>query len=159
MTLLDYLLKALVIVVCFLLAVPVGTPAVRALLRRVARQPQPLPPGTLPAEPSASSGQHHATVDLAPSEGDAVPGIVGAGEELSGGYWIGLLERAALFASVLSGFPAGIAVVLAVKSIGRYPELRTPTGSKGELFIIGTFASMLWAAAFAGLAYGLVRLW
>ena len=89
----------------------------------------------------------------------SVPGLEAAGEQLKGGYWIGLLERAALFACVLSGFPAGIAVVLGVKGLGRYPELRTPTGSKGELFIIGTFSSMLWAALWSGLAYGLVRLW
>ena len=78
---------------------------------------------------------------------------------MKGGYWIGLLERAALFACVLTGFPAGIAVVLGVKGLGRYPELRTPTGSKGELFIIGTFSSMLWAALWSGLAWGLIRLW
>ena len=130
---LDLVLKALVIVACFALAVPAGTPAVRTLLRRVERRQQAQEAG--------------------------VPGLLLAEKELAGGYWIGLLERAALFACVLAGFPAGIAVVLGVKSIGRYPELRTPTGRKGELFIIGTFASMLWAAAFAGLAYGVVRLW
>lgn len=153
---LDFVLKALIIAACFILAVPVGTPPVRALLRRVARHDAQGPPLTPPQHQPVLV---HGPGELAPSEADAVPGIVRAEEELAGGYWIGLLERAALFASVLSGFPAGIAVVLAVKSIGRYPELRTPTGSKGELFIIGTFASMLWAAAFAGLAYGLVRLW
>ncbi len=90
---------------------------------------------------------------------DVVSGLGAAGEALKGGYWIGLLERAALFACVLSGFPAGIAVVLGVKGLGRYPELRRPAGGKGELFIIGTFASMLWSALWSGLAYGLVRLW
>lgn len=130
---LDLVLKAAVVVVCFVVAVPVGTPAVRSLLRRVERRQQAQEPGAA--------------------------GLLLAEKELAGGYWIGLLERAALYACVLSGFPAGIAVVLGVKSIGRYPELRTPTGRKGELFIIGTFASMLWAAAFAGVAYGAVRLW
>lgn len=130
---LDLVLKAAVVVVCFVVAVPVGTPAVRALLKRVERRQQAQEPG--------------------------VAGLLLAEKELAGGYWIGLLERAALYACVLTGFPAGIAVVLGVKSIGRYPELRTPTGRKGELFIIGTFASMLWAAAFAGVAYAVVRLW
>lgn len=133
----DFLLKGLIVVACFLVAVLGGTPVVRGLLRRIGRATAPNSKA-LPA---------------------AVPGIVEAGEELPGGYWLGLLERAALFVCVLSGFPGGIAVVLGVKSIGRYPELRTPTGRKGELFIIGTFASMLWAAAFAGIAWGLVRLW
>ena len=90
---------------------------------------------------------------------DGVPGLEAAGDELKGGYWIGLLERAALFACVMSGFPEGIALVLGVKGLGRYPELRTPSGSKGELFIIGTFSSMLWAALLSGIAWGLVRLW
>ena len=131
---LEFVLKALIVVVCFAAATLGGTPVVRGLLRRIGRRRE------------------------VPGAG-GVPGIVEAAQELPGGYWLGLLERAALFVCVLSGFPAGIAVVLGVKSIGRYPELRTPTGRKGELFIIGTFASMLWAAAFSGIAYGLVRLW
>lgn len=131
--------KALIILACFIIAVWGGTPPVRWLLRRIERPAVP-PVATTPGDTS-------------------VPGLGRAEEELPGGFWLGLLERAALFSCVLAGFPGGIAVVLGVKSIGRYPELRTPTGSKGELFIIGTFASMLWAAAFAGLAYGLVRLW
>lgn len=133
---LEFIAKALIIVACFILAVWGGTPPVRWLLRRIAR------PAPAPVAPDTS-----------------VPGLARAEDDLPGGFWLGLLERAALFCCVLTGFPGGIAVVLGVKSIGRYPELRTPTGAKGELFIIGTFASMLWAAAFAGLAYGLVRLW
>lgn len=132
----DILTKGAVIAVCFAVATFGGTPAVKGLIRRIDVQPPP-PEG----------------------ESSAVPGIARASAQLRGGMWIGLLERAALFVCVLAGFPAGIAVVLAVKSVGRYPELRTPTGSTGELFIIGTFASMLWAAAFAGLAYGIIRLW
>ena len=57
-----------------------------------------------------------------------------------------------MYVCIVAGFPAGIAVVLGGKGLGRYAELASPTSRKGELFIIGTFASMLWAAAFAGLA-------
>ena len=73
-------------------------------------------------------------------------------QELPGGRWVGMLERLAVFVCIVAGFPAGIAVVLGVKGLGRYAELASPTSRKGELFIIGTFASMLWAAAFAGVA-------
>ncbi len=150
-----FVAQAAIVAACFALAVFVGTPVVRRLLVGIEKREQvvpqdPTPELTVGGEPLSSAPVHH---------GDGVPGLEAAAEQLKGGYWIGLLERAALFACVLSGFPAGIAVVLGVKGLGRYPELRTPTGSKGELFIIGTFSSMLWAALWAGLAYGLVRLW
>lgn len=90
-----------------------------------------------------------------------------AGRVLRGGTWIGLLERAAIYATLLAGWPEGLAVTLAIKGLGRYPELRaaesaeTTSGGAGptatrvdsgaaERFIIGTFASVLWAAACAG---------
>ena len=77
-----------------------------------------------------------------------------AGQVLRGGAWIGALERAAIFASLVGGWPEGLAVVLALKGLGRYPELRAAedgvrTGA-AERFIIGTFTSVLWAAACAG---------
>jgi hypothetical protein len=74
-----------------------------------------------------------------------------AGEVLRGGAWIGALERAGIFASLVAGWPEGLAIVLGLKGLGRYPELRNQerTGA-AERFIIGTFASVLWAAACAG---------
>lgn len=74
--------------------------------------------------------------------------IEGAAAALRGGLWIGLLERGAVFASLVAGFPEGVAIALAVKGLGRYPELRAPGAA--ERFIIGTFASVLWASACAG---------
>jgi hypothetical protein len=78
---------------------------------------------------------------------------VRAGEVLRGGAWIGALERLAVFVTLIAGWGPGLAIVLAVKGLGRYPELRNQedTGA-AERFIIGTFASVLWAAACAGLA-------
>jgi hypothetical protein len=78
----------------------------------------------------------------------------GAGRVLRGGAWIGVLERVAIYASLVAGWPEGLAVVLAVKGLGRYPELRAAedgvrTGA-AERFIIGTFTSVLWACACAG---------
>lgn len=76
-----------------------------------------------------------------------------AGEVLRGGAWIGALERLAVYAALVAGWGTGLAIVLAVKGLGRYPELRNgeDTGV-AERFIIGTFTSVLWAAACAGLA-------
>jgi ribose transport system permease protein len=54
----------------------------------------------------------------------------------------------ALAGALLAGLPDGIAVVVAVKALGRYPELRAAGAS--ERFITGTLASLLWAAAAAG---------
>lgn len=68
-----------------------------------------------------------------------------ATELLHGGAVIGVLERAAVTVSLLAGFGEGLAVVLAVKGLARYPELREARA--GEQFIIGTFTSVLWAAA------------
>ncbi|WP_121252410.1 hypothetical protein [Nocardioides ferulae] len=71
---------------------------------------------------------------------------------LRGGAWIGALERAGVFVTLVAGWPEGVAVVLGLKGLGRYPELRSGenTGA-AERFIIGTFTSVLWAAACAGL--------
>jgi hypothetical protein len=62
---------------------------------------------------------------------------------LRGGAVIGVLERAAVAVTLLAGWPEGLAVVLAVKGLARYPELREARA--GEQFIIGTFTSVLWA--------------
>ena len=90
-----------------------------------------------------------AFVDRGQPEADAV----GNAGILKGGAWIGALERLAVFAGLAAGFPEGVAVVLALKGVGRYPDLRAEggKGSTTERFIIGTFASVLWAAAAAGL--------
>jgi hypothetical protein len=76
-----------------------------------------------------------------------------AGDVLRGGAWIGALERLAVFVTLIVGWGPGLAIVLAVKGLGRYPELRNQedTGA-AERFIIGTFTSVLWAAGCAGLA-------
>ena len=77
-----------------------------------------------------------------------------AGSVLRGGAWIGYLERGAVASTLLAGFPEGLALVLAVKGVGRYPELRDAGrgADAPEEFIIGTLASLLWAAAAAGTA-------
>jgi hypothetical protein len=83
----------------------------------------------------------------------AAIGVAGGPQDpdvLRGGTWIGFLERAAVGATILAGSAEGLVVVLAVKGLGRYAELRAPAAA--ERFIIGTLASALWAAACVGVA-------
>lgn len=82
------------------------------------------------------------------------PPIPPVPELLHGGAVIGVLERAAVAATLLAGFGAGLAVVLAVKGLARYPELREARA--GEQFIIGTFASVLWAVGCWATTHALV---
>ncbi len=69
---------------------------------------------------------------------------------LRGGRWIGILERLAITGALVSGYPEAVAVVIAIKGLGRYPELRGRTGedssAASERFIVGTLASFVWAA-------------
>ena len=81
-----------------------------------------------------------------------------ARDALRGGTWIGILERTAITGCLLTGYPGGIAFVIAVKGLGRYPELRDNPGAS-ERFVIGTLASMLWAAAVGVAAEALLSSW
>ena len=134
-------LKAAIVVAGGVLAA-LGNPVVRWLLRRIDR---------IPAE-DAEVAQTRASL-----------GLEAAQKDLPGGQWIGILERVAVYACIVTAFPAGIAMVLAVKGLGRYADLATESESgasrKGELFIIGTFVSILWAATWAGAAYLAVWVW
>lgn len=98
-------------------------------------------------------------VDRADVRADARAGIAESGNTLDqagavlrGGAWIGALERLAVYAGLAAGFPEGVAVVLALKGVGRFPDLRESGGNGAtERFIIGTLTSVLWAAGCAGL--------
>lgn len=96
-------------------------------------------------------------------DGRGRAGVEAAASVLRGGAWIGAFERTGIFAALAAGWPEGIAVVLALKGLGRYSELKSdgPTtaaaaqGGVAERFIIGTFSSVLWAVACAGVVAGL----
>jgi F0F1-type ATP synthase membrane subunit c/vacuolar-type H+-ATPase subunit K len=135
----SIVLKGLVVAVFGAAAVFAGSPLVRRVFRLA-----DAPPGKVASAEAAEA---------------VSPGIQAAASTLRGGHWIGLLERLAVYATILSGFGAGIAVVLAVKGLARYPELQATTTGAAERFIIGTFVSVLYAAACAGLAWWLVGLW
>jgi len=68
-------------------------------------------------------------------------------EVLRGGLTIGVLERLAVAGAILAGFPEALAVVVAIKGVGRFTELASSEAR--ERFIIGTFASLIWACACA----------
>ena len=70
-------------------------------------------------------------------------------EVLRGGTTIGYLERLAVALAIVAGFPEAIAVVVAIKGIGRFSELAAAEAR--ERFIFGTLASLLWACIIAGL--------
>lgn len=77
---------------------------------------------------------------------------------LRGGLTIGILERLAITGTIMLGYPEGVAVVVAVKGLGRYPELRVArlaaTGAAvSERFIIGTLTSVSWAVVVGAVAH------
>jgi len=82
---------------------------------------------------------------------------------LRGGRLLGPMERLILGAVVLSGDPAGAALIIAAKGLLRLPEIRDKADERQgkadhvtEYFLIGTFSSLLLAAgaALAVLAAG-----
>lgn len=83
----------------------------------------------------------------------AMPGVAAddapAREVLRGGTTIGYLERLGVAIAIIVGFPEAIAVVVAIKGIGRFSELAAAEAR--ERFIIGTLASLLWACVIGGL--------
>ena len=148
-----------------LAAVTAGSHVVRSVFRLTRRQ---LWPGRTPhrtvyvhrgadeVDPVHHAQEHH---EREPAEQPL--DLEAAGSVLRGGAWIGYLERAAVAATLLAAFPEGLALVLAVKGVGRYPELRDASSGAAargaradapEEFIIGTLASLLWSAASAGTA-------
>ncbi|WP_022894793.1 hypothetical protein [Agromyces subbeticus] len=76
-------------------------------------------------------------------------------EVLRGGLTIGVLERIASAGAIIAGFPEALAIVVAVKGVGRFTELEAPEAR--ERFIIGTFASLIWACAAALVVHLAVR--
>ena len=115
----------------------------RREFRPVLAQPQRAASDPDPADPETGTDGSGTDDSGTTDTGDPDTG-------LRGGAWIGYLERAAVAATLLAGWPEGVALVLAVKGVGRYSELREPNAP--EAFIIGTLTSVLWAASAAGVA-------
>jgi hypothetical protein len=134
-------------VAAVLAAVTGGGPVATAVL-------QAADPHGVTARWAARAHLPGAPVESAPTAPvPSVPPVPGPADPdvLRGGAWIGVLERAAIAGTLLAGWPEGLAVVLAVKGLGRYNELRS-TPAAAERFIIGSLASALWAVACVGVA-------
>lgn len=109
-----------------------GSPAVRTVLALATRQVEGTAGGVL-VEPrdAAEPGEKR--------------------EVLRGGLTIGVLERIGTTASLLAGVPEAIAVIIAIKGVGRFSELGASEAQ--ERFIIGTLVSLGWAALCGALAH------
>lgn len=97
----------------------------------------------------ASSSSASALSAAGTSADPAPPATSGNGQRiLRGGAIIGILERLGVCLAILTAQPVAIAYIVAIKGLGRFAELKeTPVAA--ERFIIGTLASMLWAAGTA----------
>ncbi|MDM4762519.1 hypothetical protein QT381_05820 [Galbitalea sp. SE-J8] len=84
---------------------------------------------------------------LVPDLRSPAPERAGERTVLRGGSTIGLLERAAVIGSIAVGQPGAVAIVIAVKGLGRFSEL--DSAEARERFIIGTLASLIWSAGCA----------
>ncbi|HSN11006.1 MAG TPA: hypothetical protein VLS51_02715 [Propionibacteriaceae bacterium] len=153
------ILKILVVIVLGAAVTWGGSPLVRLLFRLADRTERKdgHALGTTPEPGTAAEQRLLGTAEEVPPPAGT---IEAAASRLRGGYWIGVLERLAIFSTIMAGYGGGLVVILGVKSLARYPELRAED-SRGaaERFIIGTFASSLVAAAGAGLALWVTSLW
>jgi hypothetical protein len=108
------------------LATAAGGPLVSFVMTTITKLPEPTNANAgIPKDENASP--------TAPSQ-----------QILRGGATIGYLERFALVGSLALGQPAAIAIIVAIKGLGRFTELDTSVAR--ERFIIGTLVSLTWAA-------------
>ncbi|MFN3708097.1 hypothetical protein [Microcella sp.] len=117
------------------LAIAGGAPVVRGVLRLADRRPR---------------GNDTTPTSAAGTSAAPAPTVADAAEVLRGGATIGYLERAAVVAAVLLARWEILAVLVAIKSVGRFRDLDAGHHVT-ERFIIGTLASLLWAGATAAL--------
>jgi len=133
-----------------------GAVVVRTVLNLASKARDTAEDGAAPRGDARADSDAPAPADVArvPSEleTEQEPAILDSAEKvLSGGMWIGILERLAVTGTLLAGYPAGIALVIAVKGLGRYPELKDRP-AVSERFVIGTLASLVWSAGLGALA-------
>lgn len=76
-------------------------------------------------------------------------------EVLRGGLWIGIVERALIAGAIVLGRPELMAVVIAVKGLGRFAEIKS-SAAAGERFIIGTFVSIAIASLLGVIGWAIV---
>jgi hypothetical protein len=139
-------LRILLVVSGFVFAVLAGSVVVEQVLKRIKGLPGSAEELATPAQDDGGAGGDR--VEGESEESDAGSSGVGAP---AGGKVIGMLERAFAYAGVLVGHPETAALVVAVKSVARYPEFKGKQGRRfAEYFLIGTLLSLLVAL---GVAY------
>lgn len=146
-------LQILLVVAALGVATVPGVWVVQGVLRLSRRRP----PAGSASTPAVQQRPAQTATDPTAANPTAAggPAVLDPAQVLRGGLVIGVLERAITVAAVLLGHPELIAMVIAVKGLGRYPELRASSehGLSGpavsERFIIGTLVSLVWAAAVA----------
>lgn len=147
----DILLTLAVAVAALGLSMGVGAPITAGMLRLISRHESSEHPSAhegAAADGREGCGQQRLATSSDPS----------AQEVLRGGLWIGLLERFAVSGCILLGYPAGIAVVVAIKGLGRFSTLRdAPRAGVSERFLVGTLVSYIWAALVALAALGVLQ--
>jgi hypothetical protein len=119
------------------LATAGGGPLVAFLLRVIVKTSQ-------------KAGKHGGIVladDDTERKRETKPRPQGGHEVLRGGATIGYLERFAVVGAVLVGQPAAVAIIVAVKGLGRFTEL--DSAAARERFIVGSLGSLIWAATCA----------
>ncbi|MBB0968134.1 hypothetical protein G6016_03985 [Dietzia aerolata] len=130
----EWLAVAVVAIPTLIISAAIGSP-IASLVLRSARVPE---------VPTVDVTGDERTPVVSRRENSSVSGD--AREVLRGGMWIGILERVGLTAAILAGRFELAAVVVAIKALGRYPEIRE-NPAVSERFIIGTLTSLLVAAA------------
>lgn len=96
---------------------------------------------------SVRLGTHGGIIVDPPQKNNTPDAVRAPAEVLRGGTTIGMLERIATIGTIITGFPEGLAIIVAVKGVGRFTEL--DSAEARERFIIGTFASLIWACVCA----------
>ncbi len=136
----------------FLLTVPANRLVAAVLQCARGRGGEPLPAhrgaesgGACDAGPAGVPGTGAAALEAAGGAGAPAPR-----RGLSGGRWIGPLERLLIVLMAASGPQAAIAAIIAAKGVIRFPEVsKDDTGEKAEEFLIGSLVSWGLAAAAA----------
>lgn len=139
----EWLAVAVVAIPTLIISAAIGSP-IASLVLRSARVPE---------APTVDVTGDERTPVVSRRENPPVSGDVR--EVLRGGMWIGILERVGLTAAILAGRFELAAVVVAIKALGRYPEIRE-NPAVSERFIIGTLTSLLVAAACGALGLSIL---
>ncbi|WP_349898271.1 hypothetical protein [Parafrigoribacterium soli] len=129
---------ALLALLCIALAIVGGSPAVIVTLGLAGGEN---PAGRHGGILVRASGVDTAAIDTAAIETAAKR------EVLRGGSTIGILERLAVAAAIVAGHPEAIALIVALKGVGRFTEL--DAAEARERFIIGSLVSLVWGCASA----------